>query len=497
MKEELSIRQFNIHEASWPIEGNILSNIRRLVFVVEQKLDRQGESDNRDEESWHWLATDREDVAIGTVRLLANGQIGKLAVLEKFRGKGAGTALLEQAVEKAKHLGLPDVSVVVQANTLKFYERMGFSTSGQALEDASVNYQRMVQHLAPLDDNVQRLTASELNPGIAVKEFDTREVTFQDVAKIIRNIREIVFVHELGLPESFTGDQADDESTHWVAQDSSGHIVGAIRMSSSGEISRLVIMSEYRNKGVGQSLLELAVAKATRFDLQEVRLNALVGLDGFYTRAGFEKRGDTFDESGWQTQTYAKSIKLEDVHEPLQRPSVRGDHYSEAEIAYKLGQDKKLILLRREEDYKNVILEMTRQAITSVRIFSPVLEHKLFDNPELREVLSALCRKNRYTHIEILLYDSHRVTRNGHALLDISRKLPSSIKMKIVLPELRHLNHEYVLVDGTGVVYRLDYEVFDGYANFSDVTECNRLGRQFMAAWESGLNDPNLRQLSL
>ena len=189
MKEELSIRQFNIHEASWPTEGNILSNIRRLVFVVEQKLDGQGESDSRDEESWHWLATDREDVAIGTVRLLPDGQIGKLAVLEKFRGKGAGTALLEQAVEKAKHLGLPDVSVVVQANTLKFYERMGFSTSGKALEDASVNYQRMVQHLAPLDDNVQRLTASELDPGIAVKEFDTREVTFQDVAKIIKNIR--------------------------------------------------------------------------------------------------------------------------------------------------------------------------------------------------------------------------------------------------------------------------------------------------------------------
>ena len=154
-------------------------------------------------------------------------------------------------------------------------------------------------------------------------------------------------------------------------------------------------------------------------------------------------------------------------------------------------------MLRREEDYRNVILEMTKQAITFVRIYSPVLEHKLFDNIELREILSVLARKNRYTHIEILLHDSHRVTRNGHALLDISRKLSSSIKMKIVHPELRQLNHEYVLVDGAGIVYRRDFEAFDGYANFSDITECNRLGRQFNAAWESGLNDPNLRQLRM
>ena len=181
----------------------------------------------------------------------------------------------------------------------------------------------------------------------------------------------------------------------------------------------------------------------------------------------------------------------------MQRSGVGNDNYSDSEIVYKLGQDKKLILLRREEDYKNVILEMTKQVITSVRIFSPLLEHKLFDNSQLRETLSALSRKNRYTHIEILLYDSHRITRNGHALLELSRKLPSSIKMKIVHPELRRFNHEYVLVDGAGVVYRLDYEVYDGYANFSDVTECNKLGRQFTAAWESGLSDPNLRQLRI
>ncbi len=497
MKEELSIRRFNIREADWSRQGNTLSNIRRLVFIVEQGLAREDESDSKDEESWHWLATDREDVPVGTVRLLGDGQIGELAVLSNFRGAGVGAALLEQAVDKARHLGFTDVSLRVQPDNRKFYERMGFVTVGKVFEEAGITYQEMVQNLDPLDDNVQRLTAVELDAEIAVKQFDTLEVTFKDVAKIIRKVREIVFVHELGLPESLVSDDADDDAIHWVAQDPSGLIIGVIRMSLDGEISRLAVTSEHRNNGVGQSLLELAVGKATRFDLHEVRLDALAVLDDFYTRAGFEKRGDVFDGFGLKHQSYVKTIELEDVHEPLQRPRINGDHYSESEIIYNLGQDKKFILLRREEDYKNVILEMAKQAITSVRIFSPVLEHKLFDNIELREILSLLARKNRYTHIEILLYDSHRVTRNGHALLDICRKLPSSIKMKIVHPEFRQLNHEYVLVDSAGVVYRRDHEAFDGFANFSDITECGRLGRQFKAAWESGLHDPNLRQLRI
>jgi hypothetical protein len=69
--------------------------------------------------------------------------------------------------------------------------------------------------------------------------------------------------------------------------------------------------------------------------------------------------------------------------------------------------------------------------------------------------------------------------------------------MKIVHPDYRRLNHEYVLVDSAGVIYRLDHEDFDGYANFYDKTECGRLGRQFQAAWESGLIDPDLRQIRI
>ncbi|MBT3832063.1 MAG: hypothetical protein HOF53_11450, partial [Gammaproteobacteria bacterium] len=58
----MELRQFNTREADWRTDGNQLSNIRRLVFIVEQKVPKDEEWDGKDEDSWHWLATDTKDV---------------------------------------------------------------------------------------------------------------------------------------------------------------------------------------------------------------------------------------------------------------------------------------------------------------------------------------------------------------------------------------------------------------------------------------------------
>lgn len=497
MSEDLSIRKFNIREAQWGTEGNVLSNIRRLVFIVEQKVPEEEEWDGLDAQSWHWLATDQDDAPIGTARLLADGQIGRMAVLERFRGSGIGAALLEQAVDKARHLGFGEVSLNAQTHALVFYEKAGFVAVGDEFQEAGIAHRKMTRVLEPLDDNIQRFAAVDSDSVMVLKQFDTREVEFKESAGIIRNVREMVFVTEMGLPEVLVSDETDESAVHWIAENSSGLMIGTIRMSMDGEIARLAVDSEHRGQGVGQSLVELATMKAIRLGLPEVRLDALAALDSFYSQAGFTKRGEAFENFGLEHQTYVKTTFIENVHELIRGHSVNGDRYAESDLDYKLGEDKSLIMLRREVDFQSVVLEMTSQAVSSIRIYSPLLEHKLFDNLELRETCSALARKNKYTKIEILLYDSHRVVKHGHALLEISRKLPSSVRMKIVHPDWRRLNHEYVLVDTAGIIYRLDHETFDGYAKFSDKTECGRLGRQFNSAWETGLIDPDLRQIRI
>ena len=494
MTEDFEIRHFNIREADWATEGNVLSNIRRLVFIVEQKVPPEEEWDGHDEDSWHWLATDAKDFAIGTARLLPDGQIGRIAVLTEQRKHGIGAALLERAVDKARHLGMKSVFLNAQTHALGFYEHCGFTAQGDEFMEAGIPHLRMTQELSPPEDNVQRTHLLENELNVVVKPFDTSEVGWAEASKNIIRVRRQVFVTSLGLPEILAQDDTDNECLHWVAENADGHVVGTIRMSRDGAIARLAVMEDYRHLGIGYSLVELGIQRARRYGLNSVRLAALSGVVPFYERAGFVKIGDSYDEAGRQHQ--AMEFDLTDEDDELEHQDPLGESLA-GDVAYRLGEDKQLILLRSEEDFKNVIVEMTRQGTQSIRIYSPLLSHDLFDRTELMDICSRLARRNKYTKVEILIFDPHRVIKNGHVLLNIARKLPTSIGIKIVDPEMRQQNHEYVLVDGQGVIYRQEYTVYEGRAYFLNITETNRLDRQFTASWESGLLDANLRQLRI
>ena len=484
MTHSLEIRQFNIREADWASDSEMLSGIRRQVFILEQKVPRDIEWDGRDEESWHWLATDQDDKPIGTARLLPEGQIGRMAVLEDWRGHGVGAALLEQAVEKARHLGFPEVVLHAQSYACGFYERSGFTAVGEEYEEAGIPHRTMTQTLAPPVDNIQRKSAVSPEFEMSVKPFDTAEVLWQESARAIRQLRKLVFVNELQLPDFDLDDDADESAIHWVAQNDDDHVVGVIRMSGDGHISRLAVQDAYRGTGIGMTLLELAIQRGRRFNLDRLSADNEGGVSGLLQHAGFSQSGNS-----WH-------LDLEPEDREVNRVSQDGASMGDGAI-YRLGVDKQLILLRSEEDFANVILEMARQARQSIRIYSPWLAHELFDNRELMEICSALARRNKYTRVEILVFDPHRIVKNGHVLLNISRKLPSSMGIKVVDPEMRQQNHEYMIVDGEGIVYRSEVDNYEGTACFLNISDCNRFNRQFTASWESGLLDPNLRQLRI
>lgn len=491
----LEIRAFDIREADWKSDQSTLSNLRRLVFIVEQSVPQEEEWDGQDEDAWHWLATDPDHHPIGTARLLPSGQIGRMAVLAEHRGLKIGAAMLEAAVQKARQLGFQSVFLNAQSHALGFYEKAGFSAVGDEFMEAGIAHYRMEQALSPLDDHVQRKYLSSTPSasgggatGIAeasIQDFDTAEIPWSVGRKLIRSLRKSVLQVELGLAENLIEGPEDSNAVHFQTQ-SNNQTVGAIRMSLEGELSHLVVDSNFRRRGIGQALIAAATVRAQRYGLEQLKIRASAELNGFFTGCGFSK-----SEKGFE-----KHLSAVDLSTP-ERESRQGTAYDSESQPYRLGESAGLLLLRRESEFHRVILTMTQQASQSIRILSPMLDHKLFDSTELYETCSALARKNKYTRIEFLLYDTHRVVKNGHALVEIARRLPSSIGIKVVHPELRSLNHEFVLVDDAGLIYRQDIENYEGYANFKDVTESNRLKRQFRAAWESGLQDPNLRQIKI
>lgn len=129
--------------------------IRRCVFVDEQGVPLEEEVDEHDRTDLgavHALAT-LERTAVGTGRFYVLGdgsvQIGRMAVLPRARGRGAGRAILDGLLCEASRLGFRRACLLAQVHAVNFYAAAGFARRGERVTDAGILHEWMEKSLAP------------------------------------------------------------------------------------------------------------------------------------------------------------------------------------------------------------------------------------------------------------------------------------------------------------------------------------------------------------
>lgn len=122
--------------------------IRKTVFVIEQKVDAADEYDEFEEISTHFLAS-IDGKAVGTARwrFTSSGiKLERFAVLKESRGRGVGQALVEavlrdimiypEASEKKKYLH-------AQLPAVPLYSKYGFQKVGDQFEECNILHFKM------------------------------------------------------------------------------------------------------------------------------------------------------------------------------------------------------------------------------------------------------------------------------------------------------------------------------------------------------------------
>jgi predicted GNAT family N-acyltransferase len=133
----------SIQLGRWDDLGVAAAAIRRAVFVDEQKVPPHLELDAHDARALHALASEPGGRAIGTGRLLADGHIGRVAVLRPQRGRGVGAALMRALMAAARERGHQQVVLSAQTHAEEFYRRLGFVAEGGIYDDAGLPHRLM------------------------------------------------------------------------------------------------------------------------------------------------------------------------------------------------------------------------------------------------------------------------------------------------------------------------------------------------------------------
>jgi predicted GNAT family N-acyltransferase len=134
---------FDVRATDWSRDRAALRAVRTAVFIVEQAIPEALEWDAADHDCVHFVAEDEGGRPIGCARLLADGHIGRVAVLKSWRGRGVGRALMVEAIGCARAHGHTRLVLLSQVHACPFYAQLGFAAEGAVFEEAGIPHQAM------------------------------------------------------------------------------------------------------------------------------------------------------------------------------------------------------------------------------------------------------------------------------------------------------------------------------------------------------------------
>jgi ElaA protein len=123
-------------------------DIRRKVFIEEQKVDEGIEWDGLDVFYTHYLVKEAGK-PIGTARAKVNefgdGKMGRFCLLPEARGKKLGKVLIDYVISdlKKNYKNLKTIKISAQTYTVPFYEKMGFNKQGDEYVEANIPHYAM------------------------------------------------------------------------------------------------------------------------------------------------------------------------------------------------------------------------------------------------------------------------------------------------------------------------------------------------------------------
>lgn len=162
-----------------------------------------------------------------------------------------------------------------------------------------------------------------------------------------------------------------------------------------------------------------------------------------------------------------------------------------------LAESRERIPLQGREAFRQASERIACQTRHHLDILTYDLDKPVYDQAGFLEAVKRLALACRGIGIRILLQDSERARREGHRLVDLSRRLTS--KMEIRRPHADYIDHpeNFIIADRIGYIRRRVTGRYQGEADFYQPIEAKLLTDFFDEVWERSEQESSLRGLYL
>ncbi len=287
----------------------------------------------------------------------------------------------------------------------------------------------------------------------------------------LRAVRDSVFIIEQHIPADLEQDDKDPHSHHVIARDNHHHPVGTGRLTPEGQIGRIAVLHQWRNQGVGQSLLRALIERAQKQGLAKIILDAPPTATGFFQKFGFISEGEVFSVAGNELRRMNMQLApLAEKTRPSAKPRVAS-----------IPAEKLDNLETHLDSAIRLIVEARRQ----ICIYTRDLEHGLYGHNDIVEAFRQYAINSRDGCVHIIVQDTFAARGKPHALIDLAQKLPSSFQLRTpVEREDQQYSSAFLINDRDGYLFRLSAERYQGEWSPNHPARKRQLYEEFDRIWQ-------------
>lgn len=322
-------------------------------------------------------------------------------------------------------------------------------------------------------------------------------VTWASHQAALRQIRHAVFVVEQSIPDRLEFDAEDDQATHLLAQNSAGIALGCARLLANGLIGRVAVVAQSRGQGLGKSLMEAVIASAQDQGMSQVELHAQADASGFYQKLGFTHTGAKFMEAGIPHVTMQRILPIPFDTTGLKKSSiVRNDAITSATRPLE-QRSSRLLEFAADSAAVEQLHSIVGSARRTLRIYSPTLDHMLFDTETMVELVSSFARSAPGARVEILISDSSLIVARGHLLLELCRRLDGKMVIRRIPEHIKADAQTWLVVDNCALWVQSEPNDYRGWSDTYNLVQAERFSKRYVQLWDRSTTDPELRLLRI